>query len=301
MGGVVDPAAIKAMVREAHDLWGIRSVLLVGGDTYDYQNALGLGSKSFVPTPYAQTDPVIVQFAPADAPYSDLNDDGVPEVAVGRFPVRTSAELSLLIGKTLGWTGMERAVLAADQSDANLNFTSLSNGLAAALPAGLAVERTYIDTLGLSGARTALKAGMNGGSAFVGYLGHSSYDRWSFSGLFTTADAMALTNAGRPLVVNQFGCWNNYFVEPTYNTLGHVLLVSGDRGAAATLGMATLSNIETEGLLGPILTRTLMVRGKSIGQALLEAKTEVERVAPGRPDVQFGMTLLGDPELVLVP
>ncbi len=300
-GGVVDPAAIKAMVREAHDLWGIRSVLLVGGDTYDYQNALGLGSKSFVPTPYAQTDPVIVRFAPADALYGDLNDDGVPEVAVGRFPVRTSAELSLLIGKTLGWTGMERAVLAADQSDANLNFTSLSNGLAAALPAGLAVERTYIDTLGLSGARTALKAGMNGGSAFVGYLGHSSYDRWSFSGLFTTADAMALTNAGRPLVVNQFGCWNNYFVEPTYNTLGHVLLVSGDRGAAATLGMATLSNIETEGLLGPILTRTLMVRGKSIGQALLEAKTEVERVAPGRPDVQFGMTLLGDPELVLIP
>lgn len=300
-GGVVDPSAIKAMVREARDLWGIRSVLLVGGDTYDYQNALGLGSKSFVPTPYTQTDPVIVRYAPADALYGDLNDDGVPEVAVGRFPVRTSAELSLVVAKTLAWTGMENAVLAADQSDATLNFTALSNGLASALPAGLEVSKVYIDALGLAGARTALQSGMNGGSAFVGYLGHSSSNRWSFSNLFTTTDAMALTNAGRPLVVNQFGCWNNYFVEPAYNTLGHVLLVSGDRGAAATLGMATLSNIETEGLLGPILTRNLMVRGKSIGQALLEAKAEVETVAPGRPDVQAGMTLLGDPELVLIP
>ena len=300
-GGVVDPLAIQEMVREAHELWGIRSVLLVGGDTYDYQNALGLSSKSFVPTLYAQTDPVIVRFAPADALFGDVNDDGVPEVAVGRFPVRTSAELSLMVSKTLAWTRLERAVLAADQSEASLSFSALSDDLAATLPAGIAVSRAYMDTLGVTGARTALRAEMNGGGAYVGFLGHSSYSRWSFAGLFTTADASTLTNSGRPLVVNQFGCWNNYFVEPAYNTLGHVLLVSGDRGAAATLGMATLSNIETEGLLGPILVPRLMENGKSIGQALVEAKAEVARIAPDRPDVQIGMTLLGDPELVLNP
>lgn len=300
-GGVVDPAAIREMVREARELWGIRSVLLVGGDTYDYQNALGLSSKSFVPTLYAQTDPVIVRFAPADALYGDVDGDGVPEVAVGRFPVRTSAELSLMISKTLAWKRLERAVLAADQSEAFLDFSALSDDLAAKVPAGIAVSRAYMDTLGVTGARAALRAEMNGGGAYVGFLGHSSYARWSFAGLFTTGDASALTNSGRPLVVNQFGCWNNYFVEPAYDTLGHVLLVSGDRGAAATLGMATLSNVETEGLLGPILVPRLMENGKSIGQALVEAKAEVARVAPNRPDVQIGMTLLGDPELVLNP
>ena len=261
----------------------------------------GSSSRSFVPTLYAQTDPVIVRFAPADALYGDVNGDGVPEVAVGRFPVRTSAELDLMVSKTLAWASVERAVLAADQSDASLNFSTLSNGLAALFPEEIEVSRAYMDTLGLAGARTALQAQMNQGGAFVGFLGHSSYARWSFAGLFTTADAAALTNSGRPLVVNQFGCWNNYFVEPTYNTLGHVLLVNGDRGAAATLGMATLSGIDTEGLLGPILTPRLMERGKSIGQALVEAKAEVAKVAPNRPDVQVGMTLLGDPELVLIP
>jgi hypothetical protein len=300
-GGVVDPEAIREMVRFARQKWGIRSVLLVGGDTYDYRNALGLASKSFVPTLYAETDPVIVRFAPADALYGDVDGDGVPEVAVGRFPVRTSAELDLVVSKTLGWAGAKRVVLAADQSEGVLNFSTLSNGLAALFPKELEVSRAYIDTLGLAGARAALKAQMNQGDAFVGFLGHSSYARWSFAGLFTTADAAALTNSGRPLVVNQFGCWNNYFVEPTFNTLGHALLVSGDRGAAATLGMATLSDIGTEGLLGPILTPRLMEPGKSIGQALVEAKAEVARVAPNRLDVQVGMTLLGDPELVLNP
>ncbi|MCL4810771.1 MAG: hypothetical protein KJ062_23675, partial [Thermoanaerobaculia bacterium] len=271
------------------------------GDTYDYHDALGQASKSFVPTLYAQTDPVVVRYAPADALYGDVDGDGVPEVAVGRFPVRTSAELSTMISKTLAWKSMERAVLAADRSEASLNFTELSDGLATKIPKEIAVSRAYMDTLGLAGARAALRAEMNLGGAFVGFLGHSSYSRWSFAGLFTTSDALALTNTGRPLVVNQFGCWNNYFVDPTYNTLGHALLVKGDRGAAASLGMATLSNIETEGLLGPILTPLLMEPGKSIGQALLEAKAEAARIAPNRPDVQLGMTLLGDPELVLNP
>jgi len=300
-GGVVDPAAIRDFVRFAHRAWGTRSVLLVGGDTYDYRNALGLSSKSFVPTLYAETDPVIVRFAPADALYGDVDGDGVPEVAVGRFPVRTSAELDLVVAKTLAWAGARSAVLAADQSEGSLNFSTLSNGLAALFPQEMKVSRAYMDALGLAGARAALKAQMNQGGAFVGFLGHSSYARWSFAGLFTTADAAALTNSGRPNVVNQFGCWNNYFVEPTYNTLGHVLLLSGDRGAAATLGMATLSDVSTEGLLGPILTPRLLRPGTPIGQALVEAKAEVARIAPNRPDVQVGMTLLGDPELVLVP
>jgi hypothetical protein len=142
---------------------------------------------------------------------------------------------------------------------------------------------------------------MSKGAALVGYLGHSSYSRWSFAGLFKTADVASLTNAGRPVVVNQFGCWNNYFVEPAYDTLGHVLLLSGDRGAAAALGTATLSEVSSDAILGPILTSRLLEKGKSIGQALVEAKADVAKVAPNRPDIQVGMTLLGDPELVLVP
>ena len=65
-----------------------RYLLLVGGDSYDYDNVLGLGSLSFVPTGYARTSE-FVGHAPTDMPYADLDLDGLPEVAVGRWPVRT--------------------------------------------------------------------------------------------------------------------------------------------------------------------------------------------------------------------
>lgn len=298
-GGIVDPAAIRAFVKDAWSRWKVRSLLLVGGDTYDYFDNLGLGSKSFIPTLYAETDPIIVKYAPADPLFGDVNGDGVPEVSVGRLPVRSSAELQAVIGKTTSWTGAGAAVLAADLPDGGLRFSTLSDQLAANLPAGLPLTRAYMDTLGIAGARTALKSAMNGGNAFVNYFGHSSYTRWSFSSVFTSTDAAALTNAGRPLVVSQLGCWNNYFVDPMYNTLGHVLLLGGDRGAVATMGSATLTDVSSDAVFGPILTQRLSQPRKSIGQALLEAKTEMERVAPGRIDIQVGFTLLGDPELVL--
>lgn len=300
-GGIVDPEAIRELVRHASRSWGTRSVLLVGGDTYDYFDVLRTGSKSFVPTLYAQTDPVVVRFAPADTLYGDVDGDGVPEVSVGRLPVRTSRELAVVVDKIVAWRGAEKLVLAADKSDPNLSFAELSDRIAADVPDGLPAARAYMDELGLDGARATLLPLMSEGSALVGYLGHSSYSRWSFAGLFKTADVATLTNAGRPVVVNQFGCWNNYFVEPAYDTLGHVLLLTADRGAVAALGTATLSDVSSDVLLGPVLTSKLLERGKSIGQALVEAKAEVNKVAPNRPDIQVGMTLLGDPELVLLP
>ncbi len=300
-GGIVDPSAIRELVREAYQRWKTRSVLLVGGDTYDYFNYLGLGSKSFVPTLYAQTDPVVVRYAPADPLYGDVNGDGVPEVSVGRFPARTSAELSLLVRKTLDYRGGSGVLLAADAIDPSLSFKAVSDTIVAALPTGTQASRAYVDDLGIQGARTALLGTMNAGGGLVSYLGHSSPTRWSFQSLFTTADAAALTNSTNPLVVMQFGCWNNYFVEPAHNTLGHILTVGGGQGAAAALGISTLSDAGSDAVLGPALVPRLLQKGMTVGRAILDAKSEIARDGQSRPDIQLGMTLLGDPEIVINP
>ena len=299
--GNVDPYAIRELVKLAYSRWKTRSVLLVGGDTYDYFDYLKLGSKSFVPTLYAATDPDIVRWAPADPLFGDVNGDGVPEVAIGRLPVRTAAELATVVAKTLSFTRADAAVLAADLPDGDISFSAISDTIGTKVPAGLPVTRAYMGTLGVPGARSVLRAAMNQGGSVVNYFGHSSYTRWSFSGLFLMTDAAALTNAGRPLLVSQFGCWNNYFVDPKYDTLGHMLLLSGDRGAAATLGTATMTELSAEAVIAPILMQKLFVRGKTVGQALVEAKAELARSAPGQADIQAGLTLLGDPELVVNP
>src|SRR6185503_8189766 len=117
--GVVDPQAIKSYLSYASRNLGTKSVLLVGGDTYDYRNYLGIGSISFIPSLYATTSPT-VRFVPSDALYTDFDNDGVPNLAIGRFPVRTQAELDTVIAKTLAYDGksyLRSAAFAADVRD----------------------------------------------------------------------------------------------------------------------------------------------------------------------------------------
>jgi len=48
-----------------------------------------------------------------------------------------------------------------------------------------------------------------------------------FSHLFSNAHAAALTNAGKPFVVVQWGCWNTYYVDPVNTYLVQSFLFSG--------------------------------------------------------------------------
>ena len=98
-------------------------------------------------------------------------------------------------------------------------------------------------------------------------------------------------------MVTQWGCWNNYHVTPSYNTLGHKLLLSGDRGAAAVLGAATLTEAHSEQKLGRLLFARLGRPGATLGGALVEAKRELAQTEPDLIDVILGWTLLGDPTM----
>jgi uncharacterized repeat protein (TIGR01451 family) len=298
--GVADPQAIRDAIRYAAAEHATEALLLVGGDTYDYHDNLGVGSISFIPSLYTATDE-IVRFAPVDPLYGDVDGDGVPDVAVGRLPVRTPEELDSVVARTLeyaeiGFAGT--ALLAADGYDApaGYSFTAASDDLAAGL-GGWALERAYIDELGKVDARERLIDGINGGVALTSYFGHSGPTAWSFDNLFNAADAAALENTGRPTVVTQWGCWNTYHVTPSYNTLGHKLLLSGGRGAAAVLGAATLTQAPAERKLGKLLFARLGQPGVTLGQALVDAKQELARSEPDLIDVILGWTLLGDPTL----
>ncbi len=296
--GVFGPEAIRAYIQLAHAELGVQHVLLVGGDTYDYHDYLGVGSMSFIPTPYAQTDP-IVRYAPVDPLYGDVDGDGLPDLSVGRLPVRTPAELTLVIEKTLSFRGAAAAVLAADDFDlaSNFSFTAASDEMAAMLPPSWTVTRAYLDELAVAEARELLLTAMNGGTGLVSYFGHSGPTVWSFDGLFASSDVDALENDGEPWVVTQWGCWNTYHVPPSYDTLGHRLLLGGEHGAAAVLGAATLTDARSERALGRRIYRHLTEPGTTLGEAIRRAKAEMAATEPDRLDVLLGWTLLGDPTL----
>ena len=301
--GIFDPQAIKQYISYASQNLGTEYVLLVGGDTYDYRNYLGLNSVSFIPSLYATTGPT-VKMVPSDPLFVDVNSDNVPDLAIGRFPVRTAAELELMINKTLAYSSKnygQTAFFAADKNDGAALFKEINAEMAASMPAGWTKESVSLDDTSVTDARSQLIAAMNRGTALVTFTGHSGPATWTFSNLFNTADAAALTNVGRPFVVVQWGCWNTYYVDPANNYLVQSFLFSGDRGAAAVLGAATLTDSESEALLGVLLTPRLATPGMSIGQALQDAKFELAQTHPDLLDVLLGWSLMGDPALVVQP
>ncbi len=299
-GGEIDPEAIRSYLRHAARRLSTRYVLLVGGDTYDYLDHLRLGSVSFVPTLYAQTDS-IVRFSPADSLLADIDGDGLQDLAIGRLPARSQSELRLLIDKTLRYPSTPAAaVLAADSSD-DRHFSTLSEELASFVPNGWPVTSAYIDRDGVEQAHDILLEAIAQGAALVNFVGHSGPSVWSFQGLFSTTDSAALSNTRAPTAVIQWGCWNTYHVAPEYDTLAHSLLLSGSQGAAAVVGSATLSQEISDRLLGPALLSRALQTGTRLGDAILEAKREVASGGGDLRDVIVGWTLLGDPALVINP
>jgi hypothetical protein len=301
--GIFDPQAIQQYISHAAKKLGAKYVLLVGGDTYDYRNYLNVDSISFIPSLYVATGE-IAKFVPADPLYADLDGDNLPDLALGRFPVRSVAELNLMVTKTLAYTAKDygqTAAFSSDLNDGGLSFKNINTDMAAQLPAGWSVENIHLNDLSVSTARNQLIAAMNRGTALVTFTGHSGPQEWTFSGLFNINNAAALTNHGKPFVVVQWGCWNNYHVDPVNDYLVQSFLFSGDQGAAAVLGASTLTDSTSEILLGELLTPRLATPGLTLGQALQLSKSELAQTHPEALDVLLGWTLMGDPALVIVP
>src|SRR5665213_974916 len=96
--------AVRDFLHFAHQNWSVppRFVLLVGDASFDPRNFLGLGDFDFAPTKLIDTSEMETA---SDDWFVDWNSDGVPDIAIGRFSVRTVAEATTMVGKVLAYQG----------------------------------------------------------------------------------------------------------------------------------------------------------------------------------------------------
>ena len=299
---IFDPQAIRDYIRYAHANRGTRYVLLVGGDVYDYRQFENDDAESFIPSFYAATGNHIT-FAPVDARYADVNDDNVPDIPLGRLPVRTVSHLAVLINKRNDFLNREyvgEALLVADAYDQvqQYDFSTDADEVEADFLQNFSVDKAYVDELGVSSARQKVRNTINNGTTLTAFFGHSSTNQWSFNGLFTGPDAAGLSNAGKPTVVTQWGCWNAYYVSPNEDSMGHRFMMEGDRGAVAVMGATTLTDADSERRLARMVFARL-ANGERLGDAITNAKQEYAQDNPNDLDVLLGWTLLGMPDLIL--
>ena len=297
--------ALQRYIREAAKGGRLAYVLLVGGDSYDYDDVLQLGSRSFVPTFYRVTHPLI-RHAPTDVPFADLDDDGLPDIAVGRFPVRTSAELQALVAKTLQWSvggpASSASVAVSDRITGGYDFADQSRIMTEGVSFG--AQRSLLDlddypddANGNAAARTALVQSINAGLSWVNFYGHASPYQWTFSSFLTAAQVRAglFANPNTSFIATQWGCWANYFVLPQYDTLAHGLLNSGS-GAVALIGASALGETGSSTTLAAYMLPELGL-GSRLGDVWKAGLRGNGISNPDMRDVNEATLLMGDPSL----
>ncbi len=294
--GQKTPQAVKDFLNEARMNWqrAPRFVLLAGDASYDIKNYLGYGDTDLVPTKLIETS--YLESA-SDDWFADFNNDGVADIAIGRFPARTGEEMSLMVTKTLNFerTGAAKsALLITDRNDA-FDFETATRQVKELLPRNLQIEEVRRSQYDDATAKAQVLEAINQGPAIVNYTGHGSTDLWR-GGLLTSTDARNLTNRSLSLFV-VMNCLNGYFQDAAQDSLAESLLKAERGGAVAVWASSALSMPEEQAILNQYFYRNLFSNEKTtmtIGQAAMAAKRRIADI-----DIRRSWVLIGDPALPL--
>ena len=297
--GEKDPTAIKNFLQYTQTKWAKapRYAMLLGGASYDPRNYLGYGNLDLVPTQYIATG---LTRTSSDDWFVDFNNDGLPDMAIGRVPVQTAADAATVIGKFTGygqttgaWT--KNIVMAADANDQYNDFESASANVAALIPAGYSTQSVLTGQLGGSAAASAIVNGFDSGAALINYTGHGFEQYWSGSDIFSTATVPALTNSSQLPFVASIGCLTGYFQDPTTVSLAAATLLAPSGGAVAVWASSALTSLPGDTAINQSLVSYLLNgTHPAFGDAVAQAKA-----ATIDQDVRKSYIFFGDPTMKL--
>jgi hypothetical protein len=301
--GVATPHALRALLSYAWQSWqkAPRYVVLAGNGTLDYRGLLGLGG-NLIP-------PLMVQspgglFASDNRLADVAGEDGVPEMAIGRIPVSTAAELDAYVDKVIAYENgdgspgadwVNRAVLLADAPDRGADFSAVSERLAGLLPSGYDSERIYLSQTPFPQARSQLFQALAQGASLISYVGHGGLDRLTAEGLLASADVPGLSNRDHLPVLTALTCTVNRFGVPGVPPLGEVLVKSPNGGAAAVWAPSGLSIHGEAGLLAERFYRRLSNPSPDrLGDLIIQSLQEFKSLGGDFSMLEI-YNLLGDP------
>lgn len=297
--GYPGPQAIQKFLAAASANWTVppRYVVLFGDGTYDYRDLLGYHDNRVPPlmvaTPYGR-------FC-SDSRYGDVHGDVLPELAVGRLPGHTAAEMLLLVEKIIQYEAQPppstpQAILIADNPDSagdfNADIAALDAILAGKFSDHLIRAQDLTDPVLMP---YVIADAWNQGADLLTYAGHGAIDRFGSAGYVTIVTATNLTNTTRWPVVLATTCVAGQFSVPGNDCIGEYLVRQPAGGAIAMFASTGLSwDGEASELSARLVqflrANTLPTLGDSVRQAMSD------HVRLDSPDMPVWIyNLLGDP------
>ena len=303
--GARTPDALRDFLTLARSAWVVapRYVVLAGDATFDPRDYAGFGPGDFVPTKLVDMTQLDLETA-SDDWFVDVNLDGVPEVAIGRLPVRTPAQAATIVAKLTaydaepGGAWARSVALVTDSDDAVTHFRLSSAHVESRLPGAYVPQRLDADVLGAAALKGQLFDLVAQGQLIVNYLGHGSERIWGSSGeLLDVGDigaGWAAAGSRLPFVIAMNclnGSFQNIYAE---GSLAETLL-RADGGAIGVWASSSLTDAEPQGVMNDELFRLVFNQSQvALGDALRAAKQAVADV-----DVRRSWTFFGDPAMRL--
>ena len=301
-GGLRTPQAIPALLRHASATWAQppKMVVLAGGGHYDYLGAT-FGEVNPLPPLLIQTPDGVCA---SDGLLADIGGDDLPDVAIGRLPALTAADLAAMIAKIkvyeagFGAEWQNQLVLVADQGNSAGDFSDSNAKLAEWVAAPYSVARRIdLDAMAIGPARANLMDAFHAGAGFIHYTGHGGLFNLSGKGLLTAADVAQMDNAARPPITVALSCLLGRYELPATDSLGELLMRRPQGGAVALLAPSGLSFNAPATELGEAFYRAVLQDGVgTLGLAFLRARRSLRDDRFTR-DTFAVYNLLGDPAL----
>ncbi|MEA2174567.1 MAG: hypothetical protein QOD00_2159 [Blastocatellia bacterium] len=224
---------------------------------------------------------------------ADMDGDGVPELGVGRLPVRTVGEANTLVSKITGYVpgqSGQGALLIADHASDN-DFEGASSSVGQQLSASVPVQVINRGTQDHNTVRNQIIGNINAGPQVVNYFGHGSVGLWTGAGLLTTGDAATLSNGNRLPVFTMMTCLNGYFHDVSGDSLAEALLKSQNGGAVAVWASSGLTDMNGQRqIAGPFYQLLFGGQPLTLGDAVRGAKN-----ATADQNVRRSWIFFGDP------
>ena len=281
--GEKTPQAIRDFLQWARTNWADGAAVRRARRRRDDRSARlrRSGNADFVPTKHVPMSGVALETA-SDDWFVDFDDNGVPDVAIGRLSVRTAGPGRAMVDKIVGYDspvrspGQKDVLLVADENDGS-ELRAVQRQPQRAAAAGLhrashLPRHAPASTTGR--APGAHQTASNDGQLIVNYTGHGSVYLWGGNReLLTNDDVASWMNVAQLPFVVAMNCLNGLF-NGIYGeeSLAEAMLRAPKGGAVAVWASSSLTPAATQALVNQELFR-LIFEGTyaTLGEAVAAA------------------------------
>lgn len=268
--GIADPNAIRAFLAYAIGTWQapVPAYVVLLGDAHTDPRGYTTSQPEYIPPYLRNNDPWLGEVADENYLAAVIGDDPVPDIMLGRLPVRSLSGAEQLVAKIIAFENIDpnapwtqRLLLVADNPDSAGDFYGLADAIANRFQSLLDIQRFYLDRdyESTDALRQAFLSSWSQGALFINYIGHGQPTAWAGEQIIRRQDLDQLNNAGQPSILLSMASLTGIYYWPGSQSLQEeMLLLPDQRGVVAYIastgyGIASGNDLIDHGFLEAVL------------------------------------------------